>query len=66
MDEFLKDSKTSLNQKWDEIKIVVLYVREILKSLVNQLKNAYFPFFENFSFNNKTIEKKNVIFIINL
>jgi hypothetical protein len=64
MGEFLNDSKIPLHEVWDEKKQVIYYVREILKSLIMQVKNAYFPFYEGYSFNNKQIEKKNVINII--
>ena len=57
MDEFLLDSKIPLSEAWAHKKHVVVYVREILKSLAAQVKNAYFPFFDQYSFDNRTIEK---------
>jgi hypothetical protein len=63
MDEFLKKSRIPLYEEWSQKKKVVFYVREILKSLIAHIKNAYFPFFHEYSFDNKKIEKNNVCFI---
>lgn len=60
MDEFLQKSKVPLHEEWGQKRKVVFYVREILKSLIAHVKNAYFPFFDEFSFDNRAIRKNNV------
>lgn len=60
LDSFLERSKEPLHSVWENKRSVVLYVREVLKSLASQVKNAYFPFYRRFQFDNRELEKKSV------
>ena len=60
MKKFIYNSKTPLYAVWTEKKKLVYYVKSVLKSVVTHLKNAYFPFFQDYAFDTKKLLQNKV------